>query len=330
MFNFRGALEPLQCVQVTEGFIGLIGNVLVCVTIMKTKALHDVTNYLLLHLAAVDAIVSLTGILEPTLGTVFRVKIGVYDYCDPSFLYNFNSFIMLKFFEKAMFSNSVLSLTLVTFERYIGIIHPLHYSRFLTKRRIVTTVCFIWLVPTLSELTESVGIIIHYAADNCTVPTNTRYPEIGIQVGIRMVVTFIIPCIALAFMYIRIMINLKRGARHLEEQGIQGPPQELHRAHKKITQALCIVVVAFFILILPGKTLRFFSVYGDMYGGDYILAEFTQKIASIFLSMNSAINPIVYGFKHTKLRRACIAMLRPCARCNRSNRVGMEVQVVNG
>ena len=189
---------------------------------------------------------------------------------------------MFKFFEKAMFSNSVLSLTLTTFERYIGIIHPLHYARFLTKGRIVTTLCFIWLVPTLSELTESVGIIIHYAADNCTVPTNTRYPDIGIQVGIRMVVTFIIPCIALAFMYIRIMINLKRGARHLEEQGIQGPPQELHRAHKKITQALCIVVAAFFILILPGKTLRFVNVYGDMYGGDFFSQSSCKKLHLYF------------------------------------------------
>ena len=76
MFNFRGAFAPLQYVQVTEGFIGLIGNVLVCVTIMKTKALHDVTNYLLLHLAAVDAIVSLIGILDPTLATVFRQRLA--------------------------------------------------------------------------------------------------------------------------------------------------------------------------------------------------------------------------------------------------------------
>ena len=322
--------DGLKKVQIAESLIGLIGNVLVCVTIQKTKALHNLTNYLLLNLAAVDASVCVMGILEGTMSNVFRSRIGVYGYCTPDFVYNFNSYFMFKFFEKVMFTNSVLSLTLATFERYIGIIHPLQYVKFITRGRIATMICFVWLAPILIEIPETLSFMVHYAADDCAVPTNTKYPEIGILGAIRIVVSFVIPCIALAFMYINIMINLKRGARHLDDQGIHGPPQELQRAHRKITQALVLVVAVFFILIMPGKILRTINIYGDMFGGDYMFAEIIQSIVSICLSMNSTVNPVVYGFKYTKLRRACFAMMCPCARCNRSNRVAMEVQVVAG
>ncbi len=40
------------------GSVGFIGNVLVCVTIIYTKKLHNVTNLMILNLAVADALVS--------------------------------------------------------------------------------------------------------------------------------------------------------------------------------------------------------------------------------------------------------------------------------
>ena len=53
------------------------------------------------------------------------------------------------------------------------------------------------------------------------------------------------------FLHIRIVANLKQGARNLEEQGIQGPAQQLHQAHRKVTSILA-TVTSFFILVDPG------------------------------------------------------------------------------
>ena len=53
------------------------------------------------------------------------------------------------------------------------------------------------------------------------------------------------------WMYILILANLKQGTSYIEEQGIQGPAQQLHQAHKKVTSTLA-TVTAFFILVNSG------------------------------------------------------------------------------
>ncbi|XP_071804008.1 G-protein coupled receptor 15-like [Asterias amurensis] len=252
---------------------------------------------------------------------------GVVGYCIPSYIYNFTSFFIIKCFERSFFTCSILSLTLATFERYIGIIHPFQHSSFLTRRKIIILLCSVWIAPFLAEIPFVVAFTMLYVSDNCTIPTNDKYPGLLIQEVVKTIATFVLPCIVLAFMYIKIMINLKSGARHLEEQGVHGPPQELYRAHKKVTQALSFVIGAFFILILPGQILKFVIVYTGQFGGDITLSGFVNKVSSTVIMTNSAINPIVYGFKYTQLRRACIALICPCStRCNRSNQVQQDVQ----
>ncbi|XP_071804881.1 neuromedin-U receptor 2-like [Asterias amurensis] len=320
------ALVVLQYVMTVQGSVGVIGNLLVCLTIAKTKSMHNVTNGLLFNLASADACVSLVAFLELYIGLHFRSKIGIFGYCTPSFIFNFNSHFMYGYFVRSLYTCSILSLTLATFERYIGIIHPFQHSSFLTRRKIIILLCFTWVLPLLCELPSTITYIILYASDNCIIPTNDRYPGLLVQQVVKTIATFVLPCIVLAFMYIKIMINLKSGARHLEEQGVQGPPQELHRAHKKVTQALGFVVAAFFILILPGQITKFLIIYTNYFGDNYDLSECLDKITSIFISCNSAINPVVYGLKYTQLRSACIAVLCPCStRCNRSNQVQQHV-----
>ena len=275
-------------VMMAQGSVGLVGNLLVCLTIAKTKSMHNVTNGLLFNLASVDAFVSLMAFLQPYLGRHFGSKITAYGYCTPSFVYNFACHFIMAWFVRSVFTCSILSLTLATLERYIGIIHPFQHSSFLTRRKIIILLCSVWVISFLTEIPFTVAFIILYVSDNCTIPTNDKYPGLLVQQVVKTIATFVLPCIVLAFMYIKIMINLKSGAQHLEEQGVQGPPQELYRAHKKVTQALSFVVAAFFILILPGLILRLLIVYTNYFGGNYDLSKCLDKITSILISCNSA------------------------------------------
>ncbi|XP_071801315.1 uncharacterized protein [Asterias amurensis] len=50
-------------VSLTLGMIGILGNTLVCITIIRAKFMHNITNFLISHLALVDLLVCLTNIL---------------------------------------------------------------------------------------------------------------------------------------------------------------------------------------------------------------------------------------------------------------------------
>ncbi|XP_022082018.1 adenosine receptor A2a-like [Acanthaster planci] len=303
-------------VQVPTAIIGLCGNVLVCLTILKTKALHNVTNYMLLNLAVADIIVVFHSILGPTTMETHRRRIGKFDYCTPSFIYNFTVFFMFVYLKKISFANSVFSLTLATFERYIGIIKPLHYSTFFTKRRLIIMLLFVWLVPFLTEAYTPIFYIPTYIQDNCKIPSLKNYPVVITSGILSFIFTFVIPSTALAFMNMKILINLKQGARHLENQGIQGPPQELLRAHKKVTKSLLLVVAAFFILMLPSHILTNIIVYSNLFNQRYIIAELLTQSVKMLELLNSTVNPILYGFKYNQLRQSCITMVCPCIRSN--------------
>ena len=77
-----------------------------------------------------------------------------------------------------------------------------------------------------SQSNQWVNLLHYFQVSPCSVG------EIGnILVCLIILGTPAILSNALAFKYmyryVRILINLKRGAWHLEDQGIQGPPQEL-------------------------------------------------------------------------------------------------------
>ena len=114
--------------------------------------------------------------------------------------------------------------------------------------------------------------------------------------------------------------HLKQGARNLEEQGIQGPAQELHQAHKKVTSTLAIITTAFFIFVLPGAVWFSISLFldADLFNIDVAI----WNVFTLLSMMNSAINPILYGFKYVQLRKAFISMVCRCNQQRQPNQIG--------
>ena len=150
------------------------------------------------------------------------------------------------FFVSCFSAQSVMSLTLANFERFIGITRPLQYPNYFTRRKITLLLLAVWVIPPMVYLPRTVFMIIQYQSDNCSLNDSAGETIFGIM----SMIVFLVPVGATIWMYIRILANLKQGARNLEEQGIQEPAQQLHQAHKKVTSTLVIVTTAFLILVL--------------------------------------------------------------------------------
>ena len=146
-------------------------------------------------------------------------------------------------------------------------------------------------------------------------------------------IVFFVPVGATIWMYIRILANLKQGARNLEQQGIQGPAQQLHQAHKKVNSTLVIVTTAFLILVFPGAIVfiyvfivRPYMIHNMTSGSNLFNLVDTY---CVFLSLvNSVINPVLYGFKYEQLRKAFMSMVCRCDRWRQPNQIGPEIQTV--
>ena len=82
-------------VQLFFGSLGLVGNALVCLTIIKTKSLHNIANYMLLNLALADALVSMYIFTEPNLSQVFRLNILSEATCSDLLIYSFTCYVLV-------------------------------------------------------------------------------------------------------------------------------------------------------------------------------------------------------------------------------------------
>ena len=304
-----------QCVFVTVGIVGFIGNVLICVTICYARTLHNVTNFMILNLAIADALVFTCLPLKP-----FIHSDDATTQCTSEIIVLQYSARIYYFFVSCFSAQSVMSLTLANFERFIGINRPLQYPNYFTRRKIILLLLAVWVIPPMVHLPRTVFMIIQYQSDNCSLKKSAGETIFGIL----SMIMFLVPVGATIWMYIRILANL---ARNLEEQGIQGPAQQLHQAHKKVTSTLAIVTTAFFILVLPGAIWFFI----DTFLSHIISLNDIDIVWNIFIFLslvNSLINPVLYGFKYEQLQKAFKSMVCRCDRWRQPNQVGPEIQTV--
>ncbi|XP_071788400.1 trace amine-associated receptor 8b-like [Asterias amurensis] len=305
------------------GSLGFVGNILVCVTIIYTKKLHNLTNLMVLNLAVADALVSLSSTPYASVCLEYLLlgnssSNSSISQCTADRLDQFTLSWVYFFFINSFRAHSVLSLTLANYERFIGISRPLLYTSYFTRRKITLLLLAVWIIPVIVYLPRSFLKIHFYKRDNCV------NGEVRKHTGssIASMLLLLLPIAATIWMYIRILINLKQGARNLEEQGIQGPAQELHQAHKKVTSTLVIITTAFFILVLPRAIWFSFSMLFEPEVGFLLVNEAIWGICTLLSLLNSAINPVLYGFKVEQLRKAFINMATRCYQRKHPHQVG--------
>ena len=274
---------------------------------------------MILNLAIADALVSTCYPLVPFVTLHYLPNFTLNNtQCTSELIFLSKSTWTCSFFINCFWANSVLSLTLANFERFIGITRPLQYPNYFTRRKIILLLLAVWVIPPMVYLPRTVFMINQYQSDIWSFSAGRTI------FGIVSMIVFIVPVGATIWMYIRILANLKQGARNLEEQGIQGPAQQLHQAHKKVTSTLAIVTTAFFILVVPGVIIDSLLFYMKSFND----IEIIWNIINVLALVDSAINPVLYGFKYKHIQKAFKSMVCRCNLWRQRNQVGPEIQTV--
>lgn len=125
------------CVFYTIIFlIGVTGNILVIYVLLKEKQLRSFTNYLLANLSIADLMVLF--ICVPSAFHDLFAKERWYLGKIPCYL--------ISFIENCMGIASILSLFMITFERYYVICRPLKVKSLITKSHILRLIVAIWVI----------------------------------------------------------------------------------------------------------------------------------------------------------------------------------------
>ncbi|XP_020290574.1 growth hormone secretagogue receptor type 1 isoform X2 [Pseudomyrmex gracilis] len=283
-------------VCITVMVLGIIGNLMVPLVVLRSKDMRNSTNIFLVNLSIADLAVLL--ICTPTV--LIEVKSGPEIWPLGEHMCR-----AVPFVELTVAHASVLTILAISFERYYAICEPLRAGYVCTKAR-ATFLCFVAWV-TAAVCTSPILLMVTYEIERkadgtftpiCSTPASTTWMTCFLVTTI--VGFFVLPLFILIFLYTVI-------AKHLMANPTisRGPANNLLKYRKQVVMMLGTVVLCFFLCLLP---FRAFTLWIIIVPPKMVVSLGIESYYSllyfcrVMIYVNSAINPIVYNAMSSKFR----------------------------
>uniref|UniRef100_UPI00398EFCBE alpha-1A adrenergic receptor-like n=1 Tax=Pristiophorus japonicus TaxID=55135 RepID=UPI00398EFCBE len=342
-------LNPTRAVAlgIALGFFilsAILGNILVILSVACHRHLQTVTNYFIINLAVADLLLSGTVLpFSATLEILGHWAFGRV-FCN-----------IWAAMDVLCSTASIMSLCVISIDRYIGVSYPLRHPGIMTERRGLLTLVAVWMLA----LVISVGPLFGWKEPPPPDETVCKVTEEPGYVLFSACGSFYVPLAIILVMYCRVYIVAKRETRslkagkkrerlqaeevtlriHRRNAPAQSSPRlgdhnaknkgTLLRTHfsvlllrfsreKKAAKTLGIVVGGFILCWLP-----FFVVLplGSFFPA-YKPPDTIFKIAFWLGYFNSCINPIIYPSSNQEFRKAFQNILR--GKCRHRKQVSIQ------
>ncbi|XP_054637958.1 thyrotropin-releasing hormone receptor-like [Dunckerocampus dactyliophorus] len=286
--------------------VGIAGNIMVVLVVLRTKHMVTPTNCYLVSLAVADLIVLLAAGL-PNISDAVAFWIYGYTGC-----------LCITYLQYLGINVSSCSITAFTIERYIAICHSIKAQFLCTVSRAKRIIAGVWVFTSLY------CIMWFFLVDtNETVYTNGVVVTCGYRVSrslympiyfLDFTMFYVIPLMVATVLYSLIarILFMSPLPPHLSDKAKAGSVHQGHSsntkkghkgavsARKQITKMLAVVVILFALLWMPYRTLVVVnSIIEPPYNNTWFLL-----FCRMCIYANSAINPIIYNLMSQKFRAA--------------------------
>nr|XP_019962437.1 PREDICTED: somatostatin receptor type 2-like [Paralichthys olivaceus] len=288
-------LYPVVCI------LGLAGNSLVIIAILKLDKMSSSTTVYVFNLALADGLfmVGLPFIASQNFQN--RWVFGDMACKVVMVLDGINQF------------TSVFCLTVMSIDRYMALADPLRFARWRTPRCAKVVSAFLWLFSLLTIL----PMALHFSADKglCIPELVSDTWWLGI-LSYTFVMGFALPFTMMIASYAALLLTLR-----LQRLRTSIPNQESHRLEQQVTRMVVAVVVMFGVCWLPFYTFNFCSLYQS----GLVLTFARAFECMVLLSYSwSCANPILYACLSDTFRRHFRTLLCPVAKSSPSMQCNTE------
>ncbi|XP_063152526.1 neuromedin-U receptor 2 [Candoia aspera] len=302
---------PMTWVYALIFIVGVSGNLLVCLVILKHRNMKTPTNYYLFSLAISDLLVLLFG-----------MPLEVYEmWSNYPFLFGLvGCYFKTSFFETVCFA-SILTVTMVSIERYVAVLHPFQARLKSTQQRALRIIPVLWLLSVLFSLpnTSIHGIVLQYFPNHTEVPGSATCAVVTSMwiynwiIQLTSFLFYVLPMSVISVLHCLMVMRL-RGDRSLEaeEMGVNVK----RPSRKSITKMLFVLVIVFGICWAPFHTDRLFYSFVSTWTEPLAnVFNLIHVVSGVFFYLSSAVNPIVYNLLSWHFRMAFLSVISPKCKC---------------
>ncbi|XP_066501361.1 alpha-1A adrenergic receptor [Hoplias malabaricus] len=313
----------------------IVGNILVILSVVCNRHLRIPTNYFIINLAMADLLLGTTVLpVSATLEVLDRWLFGRI-FCD-----------IWAAVDVLCCTASIMSLCVISIDRYIGVRYPLQYPSIVTERRALLAMLGVWMLAIVISIGPLLGWKEPPSEDDSVCPiTEEPFYALFSSLG-----SFYIPLAVILAMYCRVYVVAKRTTRNLEagvmrerldsseltlrihcraqdEGGGSGAGKGASRSsltvkllkfsrEKKAAKTLGVVVGMFILCWLP----FFLALPIGSFNANLRPPETFFKVIFWLGYFNSCLNPIIYPCYSREFKQAFIRILR--CQCHQRHRQG--------
>ncbi|XP_019383620.1 PREDICTED: thyrotropin-releasing hormone receptor isoform X2 [Gavialis gangeticus] len=293
--------------------LGIVGNVMVVLVVLKTKHMRTPTNCYLVSLAVADLMVLMAAGLPNITESLYG-----------SWVYGYAGCLCITYLQYLGINASSCSITAFTIERYIAICHPIKAQFLCTFSRAKKIIIFVW------AFTSVYCMLWFFLLDlNTVVYKDTIVVSCGYKVSrsyyspIYMMdfgIFYVVPMILATVLYgliARILFlnpipsdpkeNSKTWRNNSTHQSKNVNSKTTNRcfnstiaSRRQVTKMLAVVVILFALLWMPYRTL----VVVNSFLSKPFQENWFLLFCRICIYLNSAINPVIYNLMSQKFRAA--------------------------
>ncbi|XP_062560311.1 pyrokinin-1 receptor [Armigeres subalbatus] len=285
---------------------GVVGNLIVCLVIIRHPQMHTATNYYLFSLAVSDLILLLLGL---------PYEISLYWHQYP---YNLGLVFckMRALISEASTYVSVLTIVAFSMERFLAICHPLHLYTMSGLQRPVRIIAGLWIVSLFSAVPFAVFTDIDYIpypptqekiedSAFCAMLSN---PE-GIPLWeLSTCLFFAGPMVVMIVLYGRMGMQIRSRTQRTEELGVRNGsvngPSRISQSRKAIIRMLAAVVITFFVCWAPFHAQRLLFLYARDWQHFNTVNTWLFSVAGWLYYVSCTVNPILYNVMSHRYRVA--------------------------
>ncbi|XP_078116921.1 alpha-1A adrenergic receptor-like [Sander vitreus] len=331
---------PLALVLGAFIVFAIAGNILVILSVMCNRHLRTPTHYFIINLAIADLLLGTTVL--PVSATLEILDYWVFGriFCD-----------IWAAVDVLCCTASIMSLCVISIDRYIGVSYPLQYPGIVTEKRALLAMLGVWVLSVVISIGPLLGWKQPPSPDDTVCPiTEEPFYALFSSLG-----SFYIPLIVILVMYCRVYIVAKRTTKNLEAgvmrermnsgeltlrihkgSQVQEEPGSSStgkgRAHqarssltvkllkfsreKKAAKTLGVVVGMFTLCWLP----FFLALPIGSFNVNLRPPDLLFKVIFWLGYFNSCLNPIIYPCYNREFKLAFIRILR--CQCHQRKRPG--------
>lgn len=262
--------------------VGLLGNSLVIYVVVRYTRMKTVTNLYILNLALADEIY--------ILGIPFLCTHNVLSY------WPFGGFLCKVYMTADIMSqfSSTFCLTVMSIDRYLAVVHPMKTHKWRKPQVAKILNALMWVVSFIIALPVAFFSNIQEGFNSCNITwPNTLWSNVFILY--TAILGFFGPVVVICLCYLLLVIRVRSA-------GARAGLTRLRQSERKVTRMVVIIVLVFVLCWLPFFTTQIVNLVYTIPENNIVATVYF--ITVILTYVNSAANPILYGFLSNNFKQS--------------------------